>query len=275
MDNSEAAAREFQRLIEIIASLRGPQGCPWDREQTHASLKPYLIEEAHEVCDAIDGGTPEQLRDELGDLLMQPILHAQLAAEAGTFDLAEVLRSINDKLVRRHPHVFGDVKAETPAQVLRNWEQIKQQEQFEAGETARPRSLMDGIPHSLPALYRAQRIQDKFARVGFDWPSVDGALAKVREELDELLALIPTRDRDNAPALEEELGDLLFAVVNVARLLQLDAEQALKAACTKTASRFCGIEAAARAEGREVRELSLAEMDEIWEAGKTGEGVKG
>lgn len=268
MANPDTMAREFLRLVQIIADLRAPNGCPWDREQTHASLKPYLIEEAHEVCDAIDANSAEKLCEELGDLLMQPVLHAQLANEAGAFDVADVLMSISDKLVRRHPHVFGETEAKTSEQVLKNWEQIKQHEAAaNEAEGAPPRSMMDGIPRSLPALYRAQRIQDKFARVGFDWPSIGGAIDKVREEFDELINAEHAREAEN---IEEELGDLFFALVNVARLLRVDAEQALQAAATKAADRFRKIEEAARAQGRDVREMTLAEMDAVWNESKRG-----
>ncbi len=253
MDNREAAAAEFARLMEIVATLRGPQGCPWDKEQTLSSLKPYVIEEAYEVCEAIDSGSMAKLCEELGDLLLQPVLQAQLAEESFHFDLTAVLSGINAKLVRRHPHVFGDVVAETSAAVLQNWEQIKQAE-----HTDEARGVLDGIPKSLPSLQRAQRIQDKFARVGFDWPNVDGAIDKVREELEELLTA------ENSDTIQEELGDLLFAVVNVARLLQIDAEQALTATSAKVANRFRRIEESAHAQGRDVRDMSLAEMDEIW-----------
>lgn len=249
---------QFDELVEIMRALRAPGGCPWDREQTHESLKPYLLEETYEALEAVDSGDPQKLCAELGDVLLQVVFHAQLGAESGRFDIRDVCERINRKLRYRHPHVFGDVTVTDSAEVITNWEQLKRQE----AETGRRESALDGVPQAMPALMRAQELQKKAARVGFDWEDVEGPLAKVEEELGEL-----KRARE-AGEIAHELGDLLFAVVNVARFLGVDAEDALRQACARFSWRFRQVEAAAREAGRELHGMDLAEMDELWEAAK-------
>ena len=256
----------FAELVAIMAHLRAPDGCPWDREQTHATLKPYLLEEAYEALEAIDAKDDAELCKELGDVLLQVVFHAQIAAEKGRFDIEEVGRVIVDKLIRRHPHVFADVDVDGADQVLQNWEQIKRQERRDQGQQAP--SLLEGIPAQLPALMRAQRIQTRVARQGFDWDQVAGPLAKVEEEFAELRQAWETRD---AAAIEDEFGDLLFALVNTGRFLKVDSEQALRASVDKFERRFRALEEIVQASGREIAELSLAELDEIWDKVKERE----
>ena len=217
----------FERLLDIMHRLRGPAGCPWDREQTRSSLKPYLIEEAYEVLEAIETGHVDGVREELGDLLLQVVFHAEIGAERGEFTMADVLAGLGDKMIARHPHVFGDARVETPDQALTQWEAIKQRE---AEAQGRRRSIIDGVPRALPGLVRAQRIQSKAARVKFDWPDAQAAWTKVEEEVAETSEALAGGD----PArIEEELGDMLFSLVNVARLASLDAEEALQRAIEK------------------------------------------
>ena len=253
-------------LVEVMARLRAPDGCPWDREQTHASLKPYLLEEAYEALEAIDASNDDELCSELGDVLLQVVFHAQIAAEEGRFSIEEVGRAIVDKLVRRHPHVFADATVDGADQVLKNWEQIKKEERREQGADAP--SLLDGIPPQLPALMRAQRIQARAAKQGFDWDRVDGPLAKVEEEFAELRQACQQGD---AAAVEDEFGDLLFAMVNTSRFLNVDSEQALRAAVGKFERRFRALEAKGAASERELCDLSLAALDAIWDEVKEGE----
>ena len=260
----------FSELVEIMARLRSPDGCPWDREQDHRTLKPYLLEEAYEVLEAIDDGGGE-LCAELGDLLLQIVFHAQVAAEDGRFTMDDVCRAIHDKLVRRHPHVFGDVQVGGAPQVAANWEAIKRSEREDAG---RPASAVDGVPKPLPALLRAQRVQAKASRAGFDWDRIDEPLDKVAEEFEELRG----EWRGGAGGsgarsrVEEEFGDLLFALVNTARFLEVDAEQALRAAVDKFDRRFRRVEAVFREQGRDLEKATLEEMDSVWnEVKKTPE----
>ena len=245
----------IDRLQEIVARLRSPDGCPWDREQTHQSLKPHLVEECYELIDAIDAGDDKELKEELGDLLLQVVLHSQMAAEANRFTFDEVATAIADKLVNRHPHVFGENRLPNSEAVLKQWEVIKRSEKQER------RSVLDGVPKGLPALARAQKVQTKAARVGFDWNEADGALEKVREEL---------REVESAPEdrLPEEVGDLLFAVVNFARKKKLDAEQLLNEASSKFATRFRAMESLAENRGLEFASLKLPEMDRLWDETK-------
>jgi tetrapyrrole methylase family protein/MazG family protein len=243
------------RLQKIVAQLRSPEGCPWDREQTHQSLKPHLIEECYELIDAIDAGDDKEMKEELGDLLLQVVLHSQMASEENRFTMEDVGTVIADKLVNRHPHVFGETRLPDSAAVLKQWEVIKQTEKQER------RSALDGVPKALPALARAQKVQTKAARVGFDWDQADGALAKIREELGE----IESSSEDHLP---EELGDLLFAVVNFARKKGLDAEQLLNSATTKFATRFQAIERLAEERQVEFTSLTLSQMDLLWEETK-------
>lgn len=253
----------FERLVEIMATLRGPEGCPWDREQTRESLKAFLIEEAYEVLEALDHGEKETLQEELGDLLLQVVFHAQVAAELGEFRIDDVLARVTDKLVRRHPHVFGETRAETPAEALSNWERLKQAERGGVKEA----SALSGVPQTLPALLRAQRLQDKAARVGFDWGETAPVLHKVEEELAELKAVIG-KERD---AVEAEMGDLLFSLVNLARFLDLNAEEALRKCVEKFTRRFRYIETTIAARGKSLTESSLEEMDALWEEAKVAE----
>ena len=253
-------------LVEVMARLRAPDGCPWDREQTHASLKPYLLEEAYEALEAIDASDDDELCSELGDVLLQVVFHAQIAAEEGRFSIEEVGRAIVDKLVRRHPHVFADATVDGADQVLKNWEQIKKEERREQGAEAP--SLLDGIPPQLPALMRAQRIQARAAKQGFDWDRIDGPLDKVEEEFAELRQACQQAD---AAAVEDEFGDLLFAMVNTSRFLNVDSEQALRAAVGKFERRFRALETKVAASGRELSDLSLAALDAIWDEVKEGE----
>ncbi|MGI6605229.1 MAG: nucleoside triphosphate pyrophosphohydrolase [bacterium] len=249
-------------LVEVMAKLRGPTGCPWDKEQDHASLRRYLIEECYEVIEAIDAHDMNNLREELGDLLLQVVFHARLAEEAGAFDINDVVQGIVKKMIRRHPHVFGETEVGSSAEVLVNWQEIKKQEKEEAGKKA---AILDGVPRGLPALLRAYKIQGRAARVGFDWPDANGAWEKVDEEISELKAAV---ERGNHDAVSEELGDLIFAVVNVARFLQVEPELALTATTRKFEERFAFIEQAAAASGRSAADLSLAEMDNLWEKAK-------
>jgi tetrapyrrole methylase family protein/MazG family protein len=260
----------FDELVAIMARLRGPDGCPWDREQTHRTLRPYLLEETYEALEAIDAGSPQQLRQELGDLLLQVVFHAQMAAESGTFTIDDVVAGLADKLVRRHPHVFGDVTVGGSGDVLTNWETIKAQERTEGlhgsrPEPAGPDGALDGLPRALPALVLAQRLQERAARTGFAWPDLSGALDKVREELSELEAAAARRA---GPEVAEELGDLLFTVANLPRYLHLDGEQALRDACAKFRDRFARLQASARAQGRNLRECSTDELLAMWRAAR-------
>jgi tetrapyrrole methylase family protein / MazG family protein len=250
----------FETFHEIIAHLRAPDGCPWDRKQTHKSLRQHLIEEAYEVIDAIDSGKTDKLAEEFGDLLLQVVLHAQIGYEAGEYRLADVLKGIHDKLIRRHPHVFGEVVVDGEGQVLTNWEAIKKQEREQNGESEK--GLLDGIPKALPALHLAQEYQERAARVGFDWPEVEGVLDKIREEIDEI------RQSQNIDELTGELGDLFFVLVNLARWKKIDAEAALQAANRKFKRRFGYVEQRARALGRSLPEMPLEEMDALWEEAK-------
>jgi MazG family protein len=255
----------FERLLEIMARLRGPGGCPWDREQTRISLKPFLLEEAYEVLEAIESGPSTALEEELGDLLFQAIFHAQIAAERHEFAIVDVLRRLIDKMTSRHPHVFGDASVDTPDQALAQWETIKQREAHEAGI---PRSVIDGVPRALPSLIRAQRVTSKAARVNFDWPDARAAWRKVEEECREAAAALAGDDRTR---IEEELGDVLFSVVNVARLASVDAEHALHGAIEKFRRRFASMEGELRARGKSVGGVSPQELEQSWEAIKAQE----
>ena len=266
----DAAAQAFAGFIRLIARLRAPGGCPWDREQTHASLKPMTLEEAYEVLMAIDEGTDEELAGELGDLLLQVVFHAQIAAEEQRFTMADVIARVSEKMVRRHPHVFGDDKADTAGEVLRNWEALKAEERRASGKAAPAESMLDSVPKSLPAVMEAFQASTKAARVGFDWPDASGAIAKLDEELGELRAEAAAADRDPR-RVSDEVGDLLLAAVNVARLLGVDPESALKAANRKFRRRFAHVEARLREGGRGPAEASLDEMEALWQEAKAAE----
>lgn len=259
----------FDSLLEIAARLRGDQGCPWDRVQTRGSLKPYLIEEAYEALEALEGGERDAMLEELGDVLFQVVFHAQIARELGEFTMSDLLERLVAKMVRRHPHVFGDGNVTSPQEALSQWERIKHEE-GSRGEA--PRSVLDGVPRSLPALLRAQRIQEKAARAGFDWKTPEGAWAKLKEEARELEGEFA---RGNPARLQDEIGDLLFAAVNVARLLNLDAEGCLQQAVEKFRRRFMLMEAEIAAEGKSLSQTSLERMDRSWEAAKGREEGQG
>ncbi len=252
----------LQALVGVMARLRDPQGgCPWDLQQTHETLKKYVIEEAYEVVEAVDLGSPEKLCEELGDLVLQTVFHAQLAAEAGDFTIDDVTRVITEKLIRRHPHVFGDAQVDDAEHVLRNWEQIKRAEPGSQGRE----SILDGIPPALPALMRAAEVSKRVVKVGFEWPNAEQVLDKVQEEIGELRAEIARGDTARAA---DELGDLLFTLVNLARKLKVDPEEALRRMTLRFAARFRVIEQHAEAQGRAVGQLSLDEMETVWQAAK-------
>jgi tetrapyrrole methylase family protein/MazG family protein len=252
----------------ISHRLRLPDGCPWDREQTHESLRNHLLEEAYEVYDALSGTATPALAEELGDLLLQVILHAQLAAEEGVFDLTDVQAAISAKIVRRHPHVFGDAEARTASDVNRQWERIKAAERSaaaDAGEAAAPKGALDGVSRSLPALAASQEMQERAANIGYEWPTIDGVLEKVHEELAELRAAATPAEQS------EEYGDLLFVLVNVARWQGIEAEAALRAANDKFRRRFAAVERMARERTVQLKDLSFAQLDELWDAAKAEE----
>ncbi|MCX7718904.1 MAG: nucleoside triphosphate pyrophosphohydrolase [Candidatus Sumerlaeaceae bacterium] len=265
----------FRRLLRIMERLQEPGGCPWDLEQTHESLKPYMIEEAYEALDAIDRGDYEDLKEELGDVLLQVLFHSVLAARFGRFHVDDVLRTSAAKMIRRHPHVFGEVEARTAAEVLANWERLKQHERAGKasagdgnGEGAQPPSVLAGVPSNLPALLRAQRMQEKAARVGFDWENPLQVLDKVEEELRELRAALEAGDKAHS---REEFGDLMFSLVNLARFLDIDAENAVRETAEKFRARFAHIERRAHEQGRKLDTLTLAEMDALWDEAKSAE----
>jgi len=255
----------FARLVEIMARLRGPGGCPWDREQTHESLKPFLVEETYEVLEAIDEGEPGKVREELGDLLFQVVFHARLAEEEGRYDMDGVLDGIEKKMIRRHPHVFGDKELASSAEVLADWETMKK---LEDGYRTR-KSILDGVPRELPALIRAHRLQERAARVGFDWEKVEDVKAKLDEEVAEFKDTLEKGDRS---LMEDELGDIFFALVNIARFLGVNPEDALRKTISKFISRFQYIEERASASGRELAGMTLDEMDALWEESKNEKG---
>ncbi|HUG52909.1 MAG TPA: nucleoside triphosphate pyrophosphohydrolase [Vicinamibacteria bacterium] len=268
-----ATGSAFAAFVALIARLRAPGGCPWDREQTHASLKPMTIEEAYEVLEAIDEGSDEDLAGELGDLLLQVVFHSQIAAEEGRFTVAEVVARVSEKMVRRHPHVFAQETAHTSGEVLRNWEAIKAAEQQAAGR-APSSSMLDSVSARLPAVMEAYQMTTKVARVGFEWPDVPAVLRKLDEEVQELKEA--AGPQGGAPGTDgarvaDELGDLLFAAVNVARMLGHDPESVLKAANRKFRRRFRHVEDHLRARGRTPAEATLAEMDALWDEAKARE----
>ena len=264
-DMTQSPGVLFERLLDIMHRLRGPAGCPWDREQTRTSLKPYLIEEAYEVLEAIEADSVDGLREELGDLLFQVVFHAEIGAERGEFTMADLLVRLGEKMIRRHPHVFGDAQVQTPDQALTQWEAIKQRE---AEGQGRRRSVIDGVPRALPGLVRAQRIQSKAARVNFDWPDARAAWAKVEEEAAEASAALAAGDRRQ---IEEELGDMMFSLVNVARQASLDAEEALQRAIEKFRRRFVTMEDDLNARGTSIASVSPEELERSWQAVKAQE----
>lgn len=275
-------SERFSKLVELMATLRAPNGCPWDRKQTHESLKPYLLEETYEVLETIDQRDHAKLREELGDVLLQVLFHSQIAAEAGTFTVDDVLELLATKLIRRHPHVFGNGDQTTlptnGEQVLSQWEEIKRAERKAAGGT---QSALDGVPKTLPALLRAYQTQARAARVGFDWPhnaaGLEQVFGKVAEEIAELRDAVSQSPSDTEPTptqptgsarIEAELGDILFSLVNLARFLKVNPEEALRGSTNRFTDRFHLVEAQAAEKGRSLSDMTLAEMDALWEAAK-------
>jgi len=266
----------FEKLVAVQARLRAPGGCPWDREQTHESLRTYLIEEAYEVLEAMESGNDAKFAEEMGDLLLQIVFHSQIASEEKRFTVTEVIREIHDKMVRRHPHVFGEKRAKDSAEVLRNWEQIKAEERREgakqngkngAGKEAKKASLLDGVSRALPATLEGFQLTRKASRIGFDWEDADGVFEKLAEETDELRKA----PQENHGKVEEEMGDLLFAAVNLSRFLTVDPEIALKKANAKFSRRFRAMEREAEKRGKQFKDLPREEMEELWNAMKQAE----
>jgi MazG family protein len=268
----------FEDLVKLMQRLRSPDGCPWDREQTYATLAPMLLEEAYEAFEAVEEareGRPGELRDELGDLLFQIVFYAQVAEEQGDFSIADVTNAIHAKMVRRHPHVFGEVNAADTATVLRNWETMKQEERRAAGKDQREESLLDGVSSKAPALMEAHQLSTKAARVGFDWEKLEDIFAKLAEELDELRAAIKTHaasnTEDDHTRVREELGDLLFAATNIARHLKVEPEAALKLTNRKFRRRFGFIERTLQQRNQTFGATSLDEMETLWQEAKSSE----
>jgi tetrapyrrole methylase family protein/MazG family protein len=267
----------FEKLVAVQAKLRAPDGCPWDREQTHESLRTYLIEEAYEVLEALESGNDAKFAEEMGDLLLQIVFHAQMAQERDGFTISDVIREIHDKMIRRHPHVFGETHAKNSAEVLRNWEQIKAEERLSKTEATgnssgnkgqKEASLLDGVSRALPATLEGFQLTRKASRIGFDWETAGGVFEKMAEETRELQNALDAREQ---PKIEEELGDLLFAAVNLARFLKVDPEIALKKANAKFSRRFRSMEKLAREGGREFKNLPREEMEALWDLAKRTE----
>jgi tetrapyrrole methylase family protein/MazG family protein len=264
------AGEWFEKLAAVQARLRAPDGCPWDREQTHASLRTYLIEEAYEVLEAMESGDDAKFAEEMGDLLLQIVFHSEIAREEGRFDVSDVIREVHDKMVRRHPHVFGEKRAKDSAEVLKNWEQIKKEERAAAGKKAgeeskgekKTASLLDGVSKALPAALEGFQLTRRAARIGFDWDSVEGVINKMKEETGELREAVGAKDSE---LVEEEMGDLLFAAVNVARFLHVDPEIALKKANAKFSARFRQMEKLAAERGQTLADVPREEMERLWE----------
>ena len=253
----------FESFAEIVAHLRAPKGCPWDREQTHESLRKHLLEESYEAISAIDSGNFVDMREEFGDLLLQVVLQSQIANEEGQFNINQVIQGIHSKIVRRHPHVFGDVELDGVDGVLANWEKLKEKER---GKKKDGKGLLDGVPVVLPALSQAQEYQDRAARVGFDWPEIEGVLEKIAEEVDEVKRAADEKE------LAAEIGDLLFALVNLARWKKVDAESVLRETNMKFKRRFAYVEQGAKKQGRDLSALSLDAMELLWQEAKRKEG---
>lgn len=261
--DSHSPGRKFDRLVAIMSRLRAPDGCPWDREQTFDSIKPYTLEETYEVLDAIDARDWRGLAEELGDYMLQAVFYAQMASEQQRFTIGDSLDAINEKLVRRHPHVFADARAETPADVKKRWDEIKAEEKAERGETVK--GLLEGIPRAMPALVEAQQIASKAAGAGFDWENVEQVFDKLREELDELAQARRTEVHEH---IEDEFGDLLLVMVNIARFLKVDPEQALRKTNAKFRRRFGYVEQRLRERGKMPSESDIAEMEDLWQQAK-------
>jgi tetrapyrrole methylase family protein/MazG family protein len=262
------AAQAFAELVRIMERLRAPGGCPWDREQTHQSIKPYLIEEAYEVAEAIENNDINELRSELGDLLLQIVFHSEMAREAGLFTVEDVVRGISEKMIRRHPHVFSDTRVKDSAEVLRNWARIKAEERKDSDDT----STVTGVPRAMPALLRSHRLSEKASRVGFDWDNANEVLDKVREEVAELETAVQL---GNPSDVEAELGDLLFALTSLGRHLGIQSEDALQRANDRFIRRFRYIEARLAERQQDLHAASLDEMNELWEEAKAREISRG
>jgi tetrapyrrole methylase family protein/MazG family protein len=261
----------FESFAEIVAHLRAPDGCPWDKEQTHSSLRTHLLEESYEALEAIDSGDFASMREEFGDLLLQIVLNAQIAGETGQFTMTDVVKGIHDKIVRRHPHVFGDAQLDDVDGVLANWEKLKEKEREKLALSnvegkKEGKGALDGVPATLPALIQAQEYQDRAARVGFDWPEIEGVLDKVREEIEEI------KQAENQEQVAAELGDLFFVLVNLARWKKVDAESALRGTNLKFKQRFGYVEQGAKSAGRSLSDMTLEEMDALWNEAK-GKGM--
>ena len=289
----ESQHPSFDAFVRTVAALRGPDGCPWNRAQTHESLEEYLIEEAYEAADAIESGNPDHIREELGDVLLQVVLQSQVAADAGSFTIDDVCATIDEKLIRRHPHVFGDVNAQNANEVADLWEQVKLSEKAEEAGSVKASYLLDDVPSHFPALLQAQKISRRAVAVGFEWDTIDDVWAKVAEERAELetayaeapktsdgkvlskdpgaYEAAPAQVDPRIAAVEMEFGDMLFAIVNVARKMGIDAESALRSSNNKFRRRFAAVEDQARAMGRTVEDLSLDEMEECWQRAKQWE----
>ena len=273
----------FKDLVDLMDHLRSPNGCPWDREQTYATLAPMMLEEAYEAFEAVEearAGRPSELRDELGDLLFQIIFYAQVAKERGEFTIDDVTNAIHTKMVRRHPHVFGEVKADDSATVLLNWETMKAEERRAAGKTENTStSILDGVPSKAPALMEAHQLSTKAARVGFDWKSIDDIFDKLHEEIEELRGAITQhaefKDEATHTRVREELGDLLFAATNIARHLHVEPEAALKLTNRKFRQRFKYIEDTVRAQGKTFQDVSIDDLEELWQEAKGSKIVPG
>ena len=256
----------FQKLVDIMTLLRSNYGCPWDKVQTSESIKPYLIEETYEVIEAIDEKDPVKMKEELGDLLLQVVFHAQIAKDRGEFDINDVINKISDKMVSRHPHVFGDAKFETPEEVTKQWQDRKREE----GKLKD--SALEGVPKELPSLLRAHRLQSRAAKVGFDWAKVEDVFGKLDEELEEFKEALEKKDKKE---MEDELGDIFFVLVNISRFVGVNAEEALRKTISKFISRFRYIEMTAADEGRQLSDMTLEEMDALWNEAKKGEKQTG
>ena len=256
----------FQKLVDIMTLLRSKDGCPWDKVQTSESIKPYLIEETYEVIEAIDEKDPVKMKEELGDLLLQVVFHAQIAKDRGEFDINDVINKISDKMVSRHPHVFGDAKFETPEEVTKQWQDRKREE----GKLKD--SALEGVPKELPSLLRAHRLQSRAAKVGFDWAKVEDVFGKLDEELEEFKEALEKKDKKE---IEDELGDIFFVLVNISRFVGVNAEEALRKTISKFISRFRYIEMTAADEGRQLSDMTLEEMDALWNEAKKGEKQTG
>jgi len=258
---------KLERLTDIMEVLRSKDGCPWDREQTHESLKKYLIEETYEYLEVVDLNDKRRMCEELGDVLLQIVFHAQIASEKGDFNIGDVINGVCDKMIHRHPHVFGDVSAETSSEVLKNWEEIKKKEKGNINQT----SVLQDVPVNLPALMRSYKVQQKAAQVGFDWDDTSDVFAKIREEIDELEAEYKKSDKTG---MEEELGDVLFSVVNLSRFLKVHPELSLSQSTNKFIKRFEYVEKRASELGKKLSEMTLSEMDVLWEEAKVNKYSK-